>query len=254
MEMRQQGLSYVIIENNSCKALATFHFKSPFTDEGTEKEIHQLLSEHPVLLQKFNQVYIVYGYPQSVLVPHEYMTGTDNEAMLDLVFGDTKETVMRTDYIEGRMIHNIFRVPAVIDTALIRYFEKAQFMHLFSLLPHVIQNEDNFLYCIFDTGQLMVLVQKEGKLQVVQNFSYKTPDDITYQLLQICRSFELNIKNIKVFLSGMVDVNSPLYTEVHRYFLHLYFEPLPEQFIYPDEINEYPAHYFSHLFAIIACV
>lgn len=254
IEMKRQGLSYVIMEDGACAGLATFHFTTELSDENTEKETHQLVMDHPVLLQAFKQVYIIYGYPQSVLVPHEFMTGTANEAMLELVFGDTKETVMRTDYIEGHMIHNVYRVPAIIDAALTRYYEKAVFVHLFSILPKIIQDEASYLYCIFDTGQFIVLAQKAGKLQVVQHFSYKTADDVAYQMLNICKSFELDVKETRVHLSGMIDAASPLYAEIFKYFLELYFEPIPEQFTYPEDINNYPVHYFSHLFAVTACV
>ena len=59
---------------------------------------------------------------------------------------------------------------------------------------------------------------------------------------------------LTIRLSGMIDEYSLLYTELYKYFLLLVFDELPAQYQYPEELNKYPAHYFSHLFAVALCV
>ena len=253
IEIKSHGLSYIILENNVCLALATYHFKSGTTDEMAVRFIHQVIAE-PVLTRKFNKVFIIYGYPQSILVPHQFFDARQNKAMLDLVFSDTRESEIRTEYIQPQNIHNVYSVPSVIHTAMMRYFDDASFSHLFSLLPRLIKAEGNHIYCIFNTGQLTLLLQKDGKLQAVQNFFYKTPEDAAYHLLNICRSFETDVSTTTVHLSGMIDAASTLYAELYKYFIHLFLEALPEDYEYPEKMNKYPSHYFSHLFAIAKCV
>jgi hypothetical protein len=254
IEVKSHGFSYIIMENNLCLALAIYHWKAGCTDEQAGVFIHQVIAEQPVLLQKFNKVYVIYGYSQTILVPHQFMSGNENKAMLDLVFGDGRESVINTDFIYQLGIHNIYSVPSNIDTAVRRYFDSATFTHLFSLLPQVIKGGGSHLYCIFNTGQLTVLLQKEGKLQAIQNFFYKTPEDAAYHLLNMCRSFETNVNDVTLHLSGMIDAASALYAELYKYFLHIFFAALPEEFEYPEKITKHPTHYFSHLFAIAKCV
>jgi hypothetical protein len=114
--------------------------------------------------------------------------------------------------------------------------------------------EGSQVYCIFNTGQLTLLLQKEGKLQAMQNFSYKTPEDAAYHLLNLCRSFETGVKDVTVHLTGMIDAASALYAELYKYFLNIFFEALPEEYEYPEKVRKHPSHYFSHLFAIAKCV
>ena len=254
IKIKPHGLSYIILENNVCTALAIYHFKPGTTDEMAAGFIHEVTAEQPILLQKFNKVFVIYGYAQAVLVPHRFFTGNDNKAMLDLVFGDSRESVISTDFMYQHSIHNVYSVPAIIHSVMLRYFASATFTHLFSLLPQVINGGGTHLYCIFNEGQLTLLLQKEGKLQAMQNYSYKTPDDAAYQLLNLCRSFETDINSTTVHLSGMIDAASSLYAELYKYFGNLFFEALPEEFEYPEKINKYPSHYFSHLFAIAKCV
>ncbi|MES2892998.1 MAG: DUF3822 family protein [Bacteroidota bacterium] len=254
LKINPQGIAYIILENNTCMGLATFHFPAGATDAIVVASIHELMKEQPVLQQAFKNVYIIYGYPQSILVPNELMNEENNKAMLDLVFGDASDAVVRNEYVYRHLIHNVYSVPAEVDAVLARYFELGSFTHLYSLLPDVIKNSGTHLYCIFDTGQLTTVLLKEGKLQVVQSYCYKTPDDVAYYLLNICQRFETDLSVVTVHLSGMIDATSALYSELYKYFLNVFFEALPEEYEYPESISKYPPHYFSHLFAVASCV
>ena len=254
LEINAQGLSYTILENNTCLALVVYHFNAAISDETTAEYIHQVIANQPVLQQNFNQVHIIYGYAPSILVPEQFVNDADNRAMLELLYGDVSERVTRTDLVEGHATHNVYGIPAVIEMVITRYFDAAGYRHLFSLLPGVIKEAGNHLYCIFGRGHLKVLLIKENKLQLMQSYSYRTPDDVAYHLLSLCNGFDVSIGEVTVHLSGMIDVNSPLYTELYKYVTGLLLEGLPHQYQYPEEIQKYPGHYFSHLFAVATCV
>jgi Protein of unknown function (DUF3822) len=254
LEINAEGLSYIILDGDICVALVIYHFNEGISDESTAGNIHQIIANQPVLQQKFNKVHIIYAYAPSILVPDEFMNDQDSNAMLELVYGEVGERVTRTDFMPKHAIHNVYGIPAVIEMVITRYFGFATYTHLFSLLPDVVKDPGNHLYCIFSTGHLKALLIKEGKLQVMQTHSYTTPEDVAYHLLTLCKSFEINVSDIIVHLSGMIDANFTLYSELYTYFLQLRFEALPEQYQYPEELSRYPAHYFSHLFAIAACV
>ncbi|MBC7886939.1 MAG: DUF3822 family protein [Ferruginibacter sp.] len=253
-EISAQGLSYIIIDNGICLAMVIYNFSEGTSDEAAVGYVHQVMADQPVLHQRFNKVHIIYGYAPSVLVPHQFMNDADSNAMLELVFGEASERVTRTDFMYRHAIHNVYAVPAVIEQVVTRYFGSADYTHQASLLPDVVKSAGNHLYCIFGTGRLKTLLLKEGKLQLMQNYWYKTAEDVSYQLLNQCKSFDMDTNEILVQLSGMIDASSGLYNELYKYFLQVQFEPLPVQYQYPEAINQYPPHYFSHLFAIAACV
>jgi hypothetical protein len=254
IEISAQGLSYIILSNNICAALAIYRFDAGITDEVAVGNIHDAIAEQPLLQQRFNKVHIIYSFNQFVLAPHQFMNGTNNNAMLELIYGEANERVIQTDFMYRHAIHIIYGIPTVIKNAFSRYFELAQSTHLFALLPDVLRMEGNQLYCIFSTGLLKILLIKEGKLQLMQNYAYKTPEDVAFYLLNICNSFDVNLNKTMLHLSGMIDERSALYTELYKYFLLIQFESLPAQYQYPEELNQFPAHYFSHLFRIAACV
>ena len=253
LDINAQSLSYVILDSNICLALVIYRFEKGIADEAIAKNIHQVVAEQPILQQRFNTVHVTYGFSPFVLVPHQFMNGTDNHAMLELVYGKSNERVIRADFMYRHAIHIIYGIPKSLDAVIRQYFELAQCTHLFSILPDVVNAEGNHLYCIFNTGQIKVVLMKEGKLQLMQNYSYNTPGDAAFHLLTICKNFEVDVNGCKVHVSGMIDESSALFAELYKYFLQIQLDFLPEKFQYPEEINQYPPHYFSHLFSIAVC-
>lgn len=98
------------------------------------------------------------------------------------------------------------------------------------------------------------MLHKEGRLQVIQDLPYQNPEDAAYHLLNVCQCFDMAADNVVLQLSGMIDVQSNLYAALYKYFLNIRLEVLPGDVSYNDEIDKYPPHFFSHLFAMALCV
>jgi len=254
LEISSQGLSYVILSNEIVLALTIYNFNDRPTNQQDAEQIEHIITQQPFLQQNFESVKIVYSYPTSVLLPQELFYSTDHKAMLELVFGNCSNHTIKSDFMQQQAIHNIYCVPDVINQAITRYFTNAKHKHHFSLMPDLVSGQGNYLYCIFSPDQIKTMLKKEGKLQAVQLFTFKTPDDAAYYLLNLCQSFEVSVPNCELLLSGMITENSALYKELFKYFNQIAFDGLSDQFQYPKEINNYPSHYFSHLFSVAACV
>lgn len=255
IEISTQGISYIAVNGqNTCIALSVYHFDAGITNDQVADNLKTIVSNQPVLQQPFKKVNIVYVFAEAVLVPHEFSNVQANEAMVELVYGDIADSITRYDFINKHHLHNIYRVPKQIDSVITHLFTQANHYHLYSLLPDIIKATGNNLYCIFSPKNITIQLIKEGKLQVIQSFVYKVPEDAVYHLLNVCESFDVPVTNTEIELSGMIDTHSNLYNELYKYFLHLSFVALPETFTYNDEIKKYPSHYFSHLFQLVACV
>jgi hypothetical protein len=72
--------------------------------------------------------------------------------------------------------------------------------------------------------------------------------------LNVCKGFDVQPDSVILHINGMIDENSALYSAIYKYFLQIEFDTLPEGYTYDDGIKNYPAHFFSHLFALASCV
>lgn len=255
VETGLHGISWFVIDKESaCVALSTYHFTPETTVDRAASLLKEIVAENPLMQEKFDSITIVYAYPTSVLVPGQLMEEAAKKEMLELLYGDITDVFIRTDFVYKQNMYNIYTVPKQTDAVVSYVFSGEVSTHLYSLLPEIIISSDHHLYCIFGNGFVTAMLLKAGKLQSIQTWQFKTPEDVAFYLLQFCEVFEVDIHDTAVHLNGMIDHESNLYNELNKYFMHLQFESLPQTFSYPEEIKQYPPHYFSHLFALAKCV
>ena len=244
----------VLAEDNTCTALICYHYNA---DTGFDKAavlIKQSVADNLVLQEKFSKINIIYAFPTAMLVPKLFINSTNTKELLELHSCDISDAYIRSDFNYKQDIQTIYAVPKQIDGVLSYLFSAESSMHQYGLLPAITTFRTHHLYCIFGIGQFTVMLIKEGKLQCIQSYSFKVPEDINYFLLQLCESFEISTDDVELQLNGMIDQKSGLYEVLHNYFLQIRFGTLPANFTYPEDILQYPVHYFSHLFELIACV
>ena len=255
IEISLWGISYVILdEDDKCIALICYHYPA---DTGMDKAavvIKKSVADNVILQERFSKIIIIYAFPTAMLVPKHFINSANIKELLELHSGDVSDAYIRSDFNYKVDTQTIYAVPKQIDGVLSYLFSADISMHQYGLLPALATFKNQHLYCIFGIGQFTVMLIKEGKLQCIQSYSFKVPEDINYFLLQLCESFEISTDDVELQLNGMIDQKSRLYEELHNYFLQISFGTLPANFSYPEGIRQYPDHYFSHLFELIACV
>jgi len=206
-----------------------------------------------------NETFLVYNYPESNLVPERYFSSEVNKSFSNLVYGDLHPELMLTEKIPWWDLYNVFRIPSEVHAALQQRFSTGKYWHFYSLQlkSHKMFNsreELEHMKVIFYTDKLVVIILKEGRLQLIQTFPYQDAKDAVYHLLNCCQQLHLNQDSMKVEISGMVDRNSALYSELHKYFMNLSFEAIEDSIKITDELREFPLHYFSSLLKMSVCV
>jgi hypothetical protein len=72
-----------------------------------------------------------------------------------------------------------------------------------------------------------------------------------YYLLRLCQEFDLLQQEVFVILSGLVEKDSALYTELQQYFTNIHFAQQPEISL-PQ--SQHPHYYFTAVYNLAACV
>jgi hypothetical protein len=255
-ELGPQGLSLVCADaaTNTITDCVVYHFAAGADAATLQGQLAGIFAAEPLLAQPCKKTDLVYAFGEAILTPHELYNAVSNATMLDDVFGDAAEALVKTDFMYRHNLHNVYRVPAFINTAVNTALPSAVCTHQYSFLADAFSGEGNRLHVIFYTHSLTAVLHKEGKLQVIRDFGYDTPETAAWHLLNICTSFGLTANEVSLVLHGMVDGKSALYAELYKYFLQVEFAGLPQGLTYSIEIAAVPHHFFSHLFAMMLCV
>jgi len=247
IEIGNSEFTFVILQEKTFTALATYQI-------ATVNELNDLLASENLLHHNFSKVDVVYNNKESVLVPTVLYSSNATNSYIELIYGDTFKGQLKTDFIYKHAIQNIYKIEYTIQKAMFTKFPSATISHQYSLLPDSTGLSGTKLFIVFYQNKFSVLCCKQNQLQVIQQFEYANAHDVTYYLLAIAEQYTLDVNEVELQLCGMINENSALYNELHKYFKHLSFQPLPDVFDYVDDIQALPSHYFAHTFLFAACV
>ena len=248
-EISPDGFAY-IFENDVDKkihGLYVFHF----TGTGTAGQLKEIFDEQPLLHKNYKKVLISYSGEESALLPEELYQPGENELLLNTLYGDLHDGAVATDLVADKKIYNVYRIPADIHKVIVDQFPVAVISHQYSLLiKQPIQGD--VLTIIFYKEMFVAGLIMGGELQAIHSYVYHSGADVVYHLLNMCSQFSGG--KIPLQVTGMIEKDSDLYSEIVHYFPAIDFEGFPAGHEFSAGLQALPAHYFSHLFSLASCV
>jgi hypothetical protein len=260
--------SHLLVELSNCEVSFLIFSTTPFALQGfyvyeIEKnipasnyanELKDILHEEAIFHQTFARVQVCYNFTAATLVPKDYFVEAEKENMLDLMVGKDASTYCFYEDVLDNEMKIVYRVSSKIYETVNELFPKNKFSHASSMQLQANKFDGNTLECIVYHNSIKVILAKNGKLQIVQFFDYETPIDVSYHLLNVCEQFAVSPSEAKLILSGMIDVKSNLYGDIHKYFLNINFAALPADTTLADDMKVHPTHFYTNLTALAQCV
>ena len=256
VEAGNYGISFVWFTKDpyNMRGIAVYNLTDDLLPEQMADAIEKVLHASPVFNKVHASVTICYDFKESLLVPEVHYKASTVEAMLNLVYAVDAENDFKTEVVNGHSVINVYAVHKKIEAVLSRQFPGAIIHHATSLQLENIFTDDTCMHCIFFHNSIKVFLFNGAALQLVQQFNYNTPVDASYHLLNCCQQSNFDPATVTLMLSGMIDEESKLYTELYRYFLKIEFEKTSNEIELHDRIKFYPSHFFSHLTGLAPCV
>lgn len=255
VEAGPAAVSIAVLNDRNCFTAVVLYPLQTGDTGSLVSQLQDILQDEPLLQLSYRKTAIIWNFRESSIIPAEYMNRAANNELLDLVYGPSDNSAIRTDFLYRSNLHNIYRVPEPADALFRNKFLFASHTHHYSVLPEAAgKGEGNRLWVAFNGGGLTVVLFKDEKFQLVQQFRYSGADDAAYYLLNTCQRFDIEPSEVQLQLCGMIDADSNLYIGIYKYFMNISWFELPDGFEYSPEIKEQPAHFFSPLFATAACV
>lgn len=198
----------------------------------------------------YEAVYVCSALPQSALVPTKYFS--DTYEILDGIYNEPSQAYFNDRIAEWQMV-NMYAMPKQVFQTITQFFSNVQFIHAYTPSIKVYNGfvADNQLLVHFTPHYFRVLLKKQSSIHLAQTYSYTSPLDVVYYLLKICYEFELDQSSVFIILSGLVEKESNLYTELEQYFINIHFAHPPEIKL-PE--SSHPHYFFTSLYNLATCV
>lgn len=217
--------------------------------------LNSLIHDFPEFTGSFSQVAISYRFPSCVLVPSSNYHFQEEALYLQSAGADYPGQVLKSDHLPAFGIQTVYGLPRSLNIAVTRQYLRHQYWHGHSVFLKTIPVSGVLrLYTDIRPTDFTVYLIGEEKPWLCNIFSYTSPADILYRLLQICRDFGISRQEIELEISGFVDEGSALYKELYAYFANLLFSDDPDYMRWAHAFSEHPSHYFSSISKLAACV
>jgi hypothetical protein len=259
VEVNAHSFTYTLLNQRNMGPLVIKYFQ---LDHEKNKHLidtlREILEGDPMLKRTVKETLLVYNFPESSLVPEPLFSMDTNKEIIDIVHGNLQKGLVLSEKIPWWELFNVYRISPDLHHLLQQQFTAGKYWHYYSLLLKSYKMFDSgtgqdCMKVIFYPDKMVTLVIRQGKVHLMQTFHYQDVRDVAYHLLNTCRQLDINPEEIKVLVGGLIDRQSNLSEELHKYFLQIDFEKIDESIKVTDELKELPLHYFSSILKMAVC-
>lgn len=259
VEVNADSFTYVLLNQRNMSPLAVKYFKLEHTKgQPLTESLREILEEDELLRRPVKETLLVYNFPESSLVPEPLFSMDTNKELTELVHGNLAKGLVLSEKIPWWEMFNVYRIPQDLHKLMQQQFTAGKYWHYYSLLLKSYKMFDSkdgsdCIKVIFYADKMITLVLKKGKIQLMQTFLYQDSKDVAYHLLNCCHQLGISQEEVVLLVGGLIDRQSALSTELHKYFLQVSFEEIDESIKVTDELKELPLHYFSSILKMAVC-
>ncbi|MBC7851403.1 MAG: DUF3822 family protein [Chitinophagaceae bacterium] len=259
LELNERQLTAAWVNRSTQELLALQQYHLHPEDQSSMVDLlRELVSNDAALSGDVSETIIIYNYSESSLVPAESYSIELSKNIAELTTGNTQKGLVLSEKISGTEICNVYRIPREIHTLLQQRFSAGKYWHFYSLVlttrmrtPKVASEQ---FEVTFYPDKFVVAVFEDQQLLLIQSYHYQVPEDVAFQLLNICKLLNVDPNRVLVQLSGLIDADSALYSVIARYFLLLDWETDGAAAWKNEQLADFPPHYFSPLLKLALCV
>jgi hypothetical protein len=259
IEVGEKMFSFVIYNKEQRRFVGLRQYNLDYTPGKTMLEnLLEIVTNDEWLQSQYKDAYIIYNYTDSNFLPEKVFHIELNQPVTEILYGNARKGLLLSEKVIGYKMYNIYRVPREIHALLQRKFSSGNYWHYYTLMLYDQQVQpsagEQVIKMVMRADQFLVAVYNGEQIQLIQSYTYQTPDDVSYYLLGICNKFNISQDKVTLIVSGLLDEQSRLYQELLKYFLQVQWDRMPDTIKMDQVFSAFPTHYFSPLLKMALCV
>lgn len=222
-------------------------------DHSAPRLLSAISNTSQLLNHRFDNVSVYSNDEFCVPVPADKFDVNLADDYLQMVFGTTANRSVHFNQIIAKPgIVTVFSLSQDMINGLNDRFNHYKIFHSWTCVLNRLEsrsysNSVQMIHVQFYNTYFVAAIIKDGKLQMIQSFIYENPEDVLYQLLNICTQFELSGNDVQLQVSGLIDPNYKLFRELTNYFKNIVADKVDINQLLMN-VDEYPPHYFTPFF------
>lgn len=205
--------------------------------------------------KKYKHVYVNYFNQQFTLCPTSFYDLGNNRSLLEFNTASVSNKLIFTDDVNND-IKLIYAVDESLKSTLDLIFPNHQLKHTVTVLAKLMLRAEELIKenitIQIHSNYIEVIVKKEQKLVLANQFTITTNEDILYYVLFILEQYQLNPLTANLTIVGNIDVTSELMTSLKKYIKNVRLAVGNKTIIW-SSINGMPQHFNYTLLNRLFC-
>jgi hypothetical protein len=217
----------------------------------TPAVMQSIVQEYSWLANNYKKTAIVHYANVNMLVPAVFNIDSEKELLFDLAGSSTKGRLLSKDLILQQNIMNHYSISEESAFLLNQQFPKGYWWHDQSLLLSKPASEDAQITVTIWFKTIQITIEQNVNWSFLQKFTYKTPEDVLYHVLNCAKQYQVNLDETPVLVEGFIEQSSKLGETLQMYIPDLRWKD-ELQFQFPP--SAYQPHLLASLDRILTCV
>ena len=215
---------------------------------------YMVRTQSKILDRSYNDTSVFYNMPENVMIPADKFSAEAADTYLNMVHGDNINQAVQTDMVTiNPPLVNAYRIKRSLFDMVRTNFMMVSCKHVYTqLLENILGNysfhSGTALKIKFFHKSMLLLLLKDGQLQLIQSYPSHTQDDMLYYILTVLQQFNIEPTTVQLELSGQIDTRSQHYDYIKKIFTNISFETVAPEKMMKELQENYPAHYLSPYF------
>jgi hypothetical protein len=242
----EQSICFSVKNTVSNEFVAFESFTNTNEHVGWNQLVAYLQNNSKLIQAIYGNIHFVMNSPRMILSKKQKISDLTiylNE--LNIVHGERYEEELMISPA-GPDAVLVYSVPDALQSLLSRVFPTGKWRHYASYL--LAQKEASGLHIQLFENNYVLLIQKEGKIQLLQYQDISGDDMNVYTLLNACKSIGLNPNTLAVYITGYNELVHTWVNNLVSYFENAAIINAPETGIGASLNKEYPHHNYATYF------
>lgn len=261
LQVNLKGFSFSVLNRTRNRFIALGHYV--FTRVQSYKvlleELNYIFSQSEVLRNDYQHIKLIFATPKFTFIPSAFYSPEAEKEMFSFNHELSRNEELLRNYVYGNSSYVVYSMPSFIKEWFLAKFSQIKIYHQSCpmieelILKNKLHDNSQRIYINVYAGFYDLSYIKDGELQLHNTFSYNTPTDWIYFLLNIYERLKLSPHNIPLYISGMIDKGDYKIEKARRFIKNIEFFNKPEHFEYSFGFNTVPDHYFTNLINLYQC-
>ncbi|KJF42026.1 DUF3822 family protein [Draconibacterium sediminis] len=184
------------------------------------RHFESLFAEETILQNNYHKIFLVYHSRNFTLIPEQFYQDNIDQNITPLLFEQNEQANWMNNKIAGVNGELLFAIPESFQQALNKRLPSAQIIHpLYRIIEQTsISEAAPKLLLLFGTDHFSLALFGQNELKLINNFSFKHPNDVVYFVLTVLRQFGISAKDITVQFAGNTKAHAGLEDVLQKHF------------------------------------